>query len=122
PLSGGGDGSDLEGLTLEEVRADPVGSRGAIVTWELQKISLERADAGRVEFAAGEPYLLMRPADLGTGRFVYVTIPEGSVQDAQDFAPLERFTVRGRVRAGASPITGGPVIELIEMVRSRGPR
>lgn len=113
PRSGGG------GLDIAAVAADPIGSVGATVTWDLQFISLERAGELRREFEPGEPYLLMRPAGGGTGRFVYVAIPEASVAAAENYVPLERFTVRGRVRSGASAVSGGAVIELVEMTRRR---
>lgn len=107
------------GSTVSEVAANPAGTVGSVVTWELQFISLERASELRTEFAAGEPYLLMRPAGEGTGRFVYVAIPETQVADAENIVPLERFTVRGQVRSGASVVSGAPVLDLIEMTRRR---
>jgi hypothetical protein len=107
------------GLTIEDVVASPATATGAVVTWELQFISLERAGAGRPEFSQGEAYLLTRPASEGTGRFVYVVVPETAVEDAEDFVPLERLEVVGRIRAGASPVTGGPVLDLVEMTRRR---
>jgi hypothetical protein len=111
--------SGADGLSIEDVVANPGSAAGALVTWELQFISLERAGAGRPEFSAGEAYLLMRPAREGTGRFVYVVVPESAVQGAQAFVPLQRLEVRGRVRSGASPVTGGPVLDLVEMTRRR---
>jgi len=108
-----------EGPEIAAVLADPTGSVGAIVSWELQFISLERASELRTEFTPDEPYLLMRPTGESTGRFVYVAVPEANVAEAENFVPLERFTVRGRVRSGASAVSGGPVLDLIEMTRRR---
>jgi len=102
-----------------DVAANPTGAVGAIVSWELQFISLERATELRPEFDPGEPYLLMRPTGEGTGRFVYVAIPEENAQAAENFVPLERFTVRGRIRTGASAVSGAPVLDLVEMTRRR---
>lgn len=107
------------GLGLDDVVADPASATGALVTWTLQFISLERAGTGRPEFSQGEAYLLMRPASEGTGRFVYVVIPESAVEQAEDFVPLERLEVVGRIRTGASAVTGGPVLDLVEMTRRR---
>lgn len=108
-----------EGASVDEVVANPAAMVGSVVSWELQFISLERASELRAEFDPGEPYLLMRPAGEGTGRFVYVAIPEAQASEAENFVPLERFTVRGRVRTGASAVSGAPVLDLIEMSRRR---
>ncbi len=119
-LSAAGAMSDgAGGLSLADVVANPAVATGALVAWELQFISLERASPGRPEFTEGEAYLLMRPATEGTGRFVYVVVPESAVEAAEEFVPLERLEVRGRVRTGASAVTGGPVLELVEMTRRR---
>lgn len=112
-------GSPPSTLGIEGVVADPSAAAGATVEWDLQFISLERAGPGRPEFSEGEAYLLMRPAGEGTGRFVYVVIPDANVATAEDFVPLERLAVRARVRTGASTVTGGPVLDLIEMTRRR---
>ncbi|HKK93706.1 MAG TPA: hypothetical protein VJ925_09735, partial [Longimicrobiales bacterium] len=84
-------GSAASGLGIDDVVANPEAALGTAVEWELQFISLERAGPGRPEFAEGEAYLLMRPAGAGTGRFVYVVIPDASVPAAEDFVPLERL-------------------------------
>ena len=108
-----------DGLSLEDVVRDPAMAVGSLVTWELQFISLERAGQGRPEFAEGEAYMLTRPSGEGTGRFVYVVVPEAAVEEAGEFVPLERLEVRGRIRTGASAVTGGPVLDLVEMTRRR---
>jgi hypothetical protein len=110
------------GLGIEDVLADPVGSRGREVTWELQLLTLERAGALRTDLREGEPYLLMRPAGEGTGRFVYVAIPESRVPEVERITPLERLLVRGIVRMGSSPITSGPILDLVDFESRRGPR
>lgn len=110
------------GLSLEDVLADPVGTRGREVTWELQLLTVERAGALRTDLTEGEPYLLMRPAGEGTGRFVYVALPESRVPEVERITPLERLVVRGIVRMGSSPITSGPILDLVDLRARRAPR
>jgi hypothetical protein len=99
------------------VSADPEGWRGRIVTWDLQYISLERAEAVRTDFYEGEPFLLARPVDAtGTG-FVYVALPPAELGTAEGLRPLERITVVGRVRIGRSSLTGSPILDLVELRR-----
>lgn len=112
-------GGGPSGLSLDAVASDPTAAQGAMVEWDLQFISLERAGPGRPDFSEGEAYLLMRPAGEGTGRFVYVVVSDANVEVAEDFVPLERLGVRARIRSGASAVTGGPVLDLIEMTRRR---
>jgi len=121
PAEGEPGGAELmtEELGPEQVAADPAGMRGRVVSWELQFVSLERAEAVRTDFYEGEPYLLMRPVGDGPARFVYVAIPEERVADIGRFAPLERLVVQGRVRTGSSALTGSPVLDLVEMTRRR---
>jgi hypothetical protein len=94
-----------------DLGGDPDRYRGTMVTWELQFISLERAEAVRTDFFEGEPYLLTRFGGAG-GAFVYVAVPPERVQEVSGLAALERLRVSGRVRTGASSLTGSPIIEL----------
>ena len=107
------------GVGLDEVARDPDAFVGRLVTWELQFVSLEAAESVRVDFYEGEPFLLTRPASEGTGRFVYVAIPPDQLQAARGLAPLERITVTGRIRTGASSLTGAPLLDLVEFRRRR---
>lgn len=103
--------------TPAAVAADPLAWRGRIVTWELQFISLERAEAVRTDFYEGEPFLLTRPLGDGTVPFVYVALPPERVDEGRGLAPLQRITVVGRIRVGSSTLTGSPVVDLLELRR-----
>jgi hypothetical protein len=92
-----------------------------VVSWELQFISLERAEKVRTDFFEGEPFLLTRHGGPD-GPFVYVAIPADRAGEMQGLVPLERLRVTGRVRTGASALTGTPIIDLVALERVRAPR
>ncbi|UCC24133.1 MAG: hypothetical protein JSU98_10375 [Gemmatimonadales bacterium] len=106
-------------LTLDGVLANPEAARGRLVTWELQFVSLEEAEAVRTDFYEGEPFLLTRPVGEDATRFVYVAIPPEQMTVASGLTPLERVTVVGRVRTAASALTGAPILDLVELRRRR---
>jgi hypothetical protein len=59
----------------------------------------------------------------GARIFIYVAVPPERLAQVSGLLPLEQIRVVGRVRTGASPLTGGPVLELIEIQGSgRAPR
>ncbi len=88
------------------------------MTWELQYISLEEAEAVRTDFFEGEPFLLCRYGGPD-GPFVYVAVPPERLQEVEGLVPLERIQVFGRVRTGASALTGTPIIDLLGLERRR---
>jgi hypothetical protein len=104
-------------VTIESVMAAPDEYRGAVLQWDLQFISLERAEAIRRDFYETEPFLLTR---IGGGEegFVYVAIPPERLAEAQSLSPLDRIRVVGRVRTGAARLTGNPILELLSLVRN----
>lgn len=114
------DPTESEGsVTPSSVAADPERFLGRIVTWEVQFVSLERAESVRTDFYEGEPFLLTR-VPSGTGAsFVYVAVPPERLGEVEDLTPLERLTVVGRIRAGASALTGSPILDLIELRPAR---
>lgn len=105
-------------LTPGELAADPQGHRGRMVSWELQFISLERAERVRTDFFEGEPFILARYGGPD-GPFVYVAVPAGRTSEFQGLVPLERVRVTGRVRTGAAALTGTPIIDLVALERLR---
>jgi hypothetical protein len=102
----------------EQLRGDPDAYAGRVVAWSVQFISLERAESVRTDFFEGEPFLLARYGGAD-GPFVYVAVPMERLPDVEGLLPLERIDVTGRVRTGASSLTGAPIIELISLERSR---
>ena len=109
----GGFGASIRtDVTLASVVAEPDDYRGEVLQWDLQFISLERAEEIRTDFYATEPFLLTRMAD-GDQEFVYVAIPPERLGEAQGLTPLERIRVLGRVRTGSARLTGSPILELL---------
>ena len=105
--------------TPAQLAADPERYRGRVVSWDLQFLSLERAERIRTEFFEGEPVLLTRHAG---GGYAYVALPQHLLAKTGNLLPLERITVVGRVRAPASALTGSPILDLIDLVRARDRR
>jgi hypothetical protein len=105
----------LEPQALQGAPEDHV---GRVVAWSLQFISLERAEAVRTDFFEGEPFLLARFGG-SDGPFVYVAVPPDRLTEVDGLVPLERIDVTGRIRTGASALTGAPIIDLITLDRSR---
>jgi hypothetical protein len=97
--------------------ADPDRHAGRVVSWSIQFISLERAEAVRTDFFEGEPFLLARFGG-SDGPFVYVAVPPDRLSEVEGLVPLERVTITARVRTGASQLTGAPIVDLIEVDRS----
>ncbi len=108
-------------LRPQDLVADPAAHRGRVVSWELQFISLEHAEKVRTDFFEGEPFLLTRHGGP-EGPFVYVAVPADRVADMRGLVPLERLRVTGRVRTGASSLTGTPIIDLVALERVRAAR
>lgn len=102
---------------MQTVLSNPEAYEGRIVTWTLQFVSLEAAEAIRTDFYEGEPFLLTRPVDGRNTRFVYVAIPPDALGQAAGLTPLEDITVVGRIRTGSSSLTGSPVLDLVELRR-----
>jgi hypothetical protein len=108
-------------LRPQDLTANPMAHRGRVVSWDLQFISLERAEKVRTDFFEGEPFLLTRYGGAD-GPFVYVAIPADRVAEMQGLVPLERLRVTGRVRTGASSLTGTPIVDLVALERVRAGR
>ena len=113
---GGVEASIHTDVTLEALTASPEEYRGEVLQWDLQFISLERAEEIRTDFYETEPFLLTRMEGDDQG-FVYVAIPPERLQEAQGLSPLERIRVVGRVRTGSARLTGSPILELLSLDR-----
>ncbi len=111
-------GADPGTITPADLRTDPQGSAGRLVAWQLQFISLEHAEKVRTDFFEGEPFMLTRYGGAD-GPFVYVAVPTERVPEVQGLVPLELISVTGRVRTGASSLTGTPIVDLVSLERKR---
>ncbi|GMR12101.1 MAG: hypothetical protein BMS9Abin29_0289 [Gemmatimonadota bacterium] len=116
PTGEGGESSVLTEVSVEEVVSNPGRYRGRAVQWDVQFISLERAEKIRTDFYEGEPFLLTRGGEDGM-QFVYVAVPPDMMSLVDGLMPLERVRVVGRLRLGAAALTGSPIIDLMELIR-----
>ncbi len=114
-------GAPAAALKPQDLTSSPTAHRGRVVTWDLQFISLEHAEKVRTDFFEGEPFLLTRYGGTD-GPFVYVAIPADRTGEMDGLVPLERLRVTGRVRIGASSLTGTPIIDLVALERVRTSR
>ena len=105
-------------LEPSDLQAEPGAHVGRLVSWRLQYISLERAEPVRTDFYQGEPFMLCRFGSED-GPFVYVAVPPERLGEVEGLLPLEFVRVVGRVRTGASALTGTPVIDLASLSRER---
>ncbi len=108
----------LRDVGVGDLSREPERYRGRLVAFQLQFISLERAEAVRTDFLEGEPFLLARSTDPSRS-FVYLAVTEENLAEVRRLQPLERIEVVGRVRAGAAALTGNPVLDLVEFRRVR---
>ncbi|MEQ1855989.1 MAG: hypothetical protein ABL963_05925 [Longimicrobiales bacterium] len=105
-------------LVPQDLAGDALAHAGRVVSWALQFISLERAEAIRTDFRQGEPFMLTRYGGP-EGPFVYVAVPAERLADVQGLVPLERISVTARVRTGAASLTGTPIVDLLSFERTR---
>lgn len=105
-------------LGPEDLASEPEAHVGRVVSWDLQFISLERAEEVRTDFRRGEPFLLTRFGGPD-GPYVWVAVPPERQTEAEGLVPLERIRVTARVRTGASALTGTPIVDLLSLERNR---
>lgn len=103
-------------VTPEELADDPDRFQGRVVSWELQFVSRETAESIRTDFYEGEPYLLTRYPGRSSS-FVYVAVSPDRLESLGELIPLERIRVVGRVRTAEAALTGGPILDLVELER-----
>lgn len=97
-----------------ELQSEPDRYRGRVVEWTVQFIALRQAEEFRTDFVPGEPFILARGPAEDAG-FVYLAVPGEVVEEVESLTPLQRIRVLARVRSVASPLTGAPVLELLEI-------
>ena len=104
------------GLTAADLRADPDGTRGKVVRWEVQILALQVADPLRRDLAHDEPYLLAKGPG-GENALLYLAVPPSLLNEAKTFPPLTTVIVTARVRAGRSEPVGIPILDLTSISR-----
>ncbi|HEX4601732.1 MAG TPA: hypothetical protein VH116_10115 [Gemmatimonadales bacterium] len=108
----------LVGVSAAEVRADPQRYVGQLLRWNLQCLSLQKADELRSDIPLGATYLLAR-GPLPERGFVYVVVPEPKRAALEALAPLTVIQVTARVRTGRSRFLGNPVLDLTSFEAQR---
>ncbi len=98
-------------LTASDLRADPEGSRGKIVRWEVQLLALQYADPLRRDLARDEPYFLARGPGAENA-LLYLAVPPSLLKDAKALAPLTNVIITARVRVGRSDPGGTAILDL----------
>ncbi|HET9950028.1 MAG TPA: hypothetical protein VFQ22_13985 [Longimicrobiales bacterium] len=106
--------SEPAAIEPDDLEESPDAYVGRVVAWELQFISLERAEEVRTDFRRGEPFLLTRYGGP-EGPYVYVAVPPERLAEVQGLVPLERISVTARVRTASSELTGAPIIDLLSI-------
>lgn len=104
----------LHDLDRSELQDAPERYRGRLVEWTIQFIALREAEQFRTDFLPGEQFILARGPGDDAG-FVYVAVPDELLEQVRSLTPLQRIRVLGRVRSVASPLTGAPVLVLLEI-------
>jgi len=110
------DSSFVAGLSAADLRANPDGTRGKVVRWDVQVLSLQVADPLRRELARDEQYLLAKGPGTENA-LLYLAIPPSLLAEAKTIAPLTSVIVTARVRTGRSEPVGTPILELISISR-----
>jgi hypothetical protein len=104
-------------LSAADLRADPGGTRGVIVRWNVQVLSpIQRADVLRRELAENEPYVIARGPDAESA-LLYLAVPPSMVEAVSAIAPLTGVVITARVRTGRSSPVGVPILDLVSIVR-----
>jgi hypothetical protein len=103
-------------LSAADLRADPEGTRGKTVRWEVQVLALQYADPLRRDLAKDEPYFLAK----GPGsedQLLYLAIPPSLLAEARSTQALTRLLITARVRTGRSQPVGIPILDVISFSR-----
>jgi hypothetical protein len=110
------DSSFGSSLSAADLRADPEGTRGKTVRWEVQVLALQYADPLRRDLARDEPYFLAK----GPGaedQLLYLAIPPSLLSEARSTQALTRLLITARVRTGRSQPVGIPILDILSFSR-----
>lgn len=102
-------------LSAADLRADPDGTAGRLVHWEVEVLAHQVADPLRKGLADQEPYLLAQ-GPTGENALLYLAIPPSLAATAREIPDLSRAIITARVRSGRSEPVGIPVLELLTIV------
>ena len=105
-------------LSAADLRADPDGSRGKVVHWDVEVLAMETADPLRKGLNPDEPYLLVRGPGTESA-LLYVAVPAALLATARTVASVAptAVTLVATVRAGRSEPVGVPILDAQSLVR-----
>lgn len=104
-------------VSAADLRADPEGSRGMLVRWNVQVIALQTADPLRRDLRPEEPYLLARGPG-SENALLYLAVPPALLEQARSLPPLSMVAMTARVRTGRSDPVGVPILDLLTLSRA----
>jgi hypothetical protein len=111
------DSTIMTRMSAADLRADPEGTRGVMLRWNVQVLSpIQRADVLRRELAQDEPYLIARGPDQESA-LLYLAVPPSLLEVAGAMTPLTNVVITARVRTGRSAPVGVPILDLLSIVR-----
>jgi hypothetical protein len=110
------DSSFTEGLRAVDLRVDAARVRGRVVRWDVQSISLQKADPLRRGLEPDEPYLLAL-GPVGENVVLYLAVPPALLAEARALPPMSDLRITARVRLGRSEPTGAPILDLLTLTR-----
>ena len=106
------DSSVRSNVSAADLRADPQGSRGKVLRWQVQVLARQTADALRRDLAENETYLLARgPADENS--LLYLVVPPSLLESTKSISTLADVMITARVRTGKSDLVGVPILDLL---------
>lgn len=103
-------------VSAADLRADPEGTVGRLVHWDVEVLAHQVADPLRKGLGNREPYLLAQ-GPAGENALLYLAIPPSLAAVAAQIPDLARATITARVRIGRSEPVGVPVLELLTIVQ-----
>lgn len=110
------DSTFTEGVRAVDLRVDATQMRGRVVRWDVQAISLQKADPLRRGLEPDEPYLLaLGPS--GENVVLYLAVPPALLAEARALPPMADLRITARVRLGRSEPTGAPILDLLTLTR-----
>ena len=102
------------GTSAADLRADPQGSRGKVVRWNVQVLAKQKADVLRRDLAPDEVYLLARGPNEENA-LLYLVVPASLMSSANAMPELTQAMVTARVRTGKSELVGVPILDLLSI-------
>ena len=85
------------------------------MTWRVQYLAVQEADALRPEIPRGQQYVLAR-GPLPESGFTYIIVTKEQAAEFRQLAPLDEVAVDAVIRAGRTKYLPTPVLELVKVV------